>query len=45
MLFFGAIVFMGFPMFRMNRLLWLVTVAATALLLDSTGIAMSKGVG
>jgi len=44
-LFFGAIFLMGFPMFRMNRGLWLVTVATTALLLGSMGIAMSKGVG
>ena len=44
-LFFGSIFLMGFPMFRMNRMLWLVTVATTALLLGSMGIAMSKGVG
>ena len=44
-LFFGAIFLMGLPMFRMNRMLWFVTVATTALLLGSMGIAMSKGVG
>ena len=44
-LFFGAIFLMGFPMFRMNRGLRLVTVATTVLLLGSMGIAMSKGVG
>ena len=44
-LFFGAILLMGLPMFRMNRPLWLVTVATTVLLLGSMGIAMSKGVG
>lgn len=44
-LFFGAIFLMGFPMFRMNRTLWLVTVATTVLLLGSMGIATSKGVG
>ena len=44
-LFFGAILLMGLPMFRMNRALWLVTVATTVLLLGSMGIAMSKGVG
>lgn len=44
-LFFGAILLMGLPMFRMNRTLWLVTVATTVLLLGSMGIAMSKGVG
>jgi len=44
-LFFGAILLMGLPMFRMNRPLWLVTVATTVLLLSSMGFAMSKGVG
>ncbi len=44
-LFFGAILLMGLPMFRMNRLLWFVTVATTVLLLGSMGFAMSKGVG
>jgi len=44
-LFFGSIFLMGFPMFRMNRMLWLVTVATTALLMGSMGVAMSKGVG
>ena len=44
-LFFGAIFLMGFPMFRMNRGLWLVTVATSALLLGSMGLAMSRGVG
>jgi len=44
-LFFGSILLMGLPMFRMNRPLWLVTVATTVLLLGSMGIAMSKGVG
>ncbi|MCK4682863.1 hypothetical protein KAT59_07555 [Candidatus Bipolaricaulota bacterium] len=44
-LFFGAILLMGLPMFRMNRLLWLVTVATTVLLLGSMGFAMFKGVG
>ncbi len=32
-------------MFRMNRLLWLVTVATTGLLLGSMGLATFKGVG
>jgi len=36
---------MGLPMFRMNRPLWLVTVAPTVLLLSAMGFAMSKGVG
>jgi len=44
-LFFGAILLMGIPMFRLNRGLWLVTVATTVLLLTSMGLAMRKGVG
>jgi hypothetical protein len=45
LLFFGSILLMGLPMFRMDRRLWLVTVATTALLLASMGLAMRKGVG
>lgn len=45
LLFFGSILLMGLPMFRMDRRLWLVTVATTVLLLGSMGIAMNKGVG
>jgi len=44
-LFFGAILLMGLPMFRMNRGLWLITVATTLLLLISMGVAMQKGLG
>jgi hypothetical protein len=44
-LFFGAILLMGLPMFRLNRQLWFVTVATTVLLLGSMGVAMRKGVG
>jgi len=44
-LFFGAILLMGVPMFRVNRPLWLVTVATTVLLLSSMVAAMRKGVG
>lgn len=44
-LFFGSILLMGLPMFRMNRRLWLVTVATTVLLLGSMVVAMSMGVG
>lgn len=44
-LFFGSILLMGLPMFRMNRRLWLVTVATTVLLLGSMGVAMFMGVG
>ena len=45
LLFFGAILLMGLPMFRMDRRLWLVTVATTVLLLVSMGVAMYAGVG
>ena len=45
LLFFGAILLMGLPMFRLDRRLWLVTVATTVLLLGSMVIAMRKGVG
>ena len=45
LLFFGAILLMGLPMFRLDRRLWLVTAATTALLLASMGVAMRKGVG
>jgi hypothetical protein len=45
LLFFGAILLMGLPMFRVNRELWLVTVVTTVLLLTSMGVAMRKGVG
>lgn len=45
LLFFGAILLMGLPMFNLDRRLWLVTAATTVLLLGSMGIAMSKGVG
>jgi len=44
-LFFGAILLMGLPMFRLNRRLWLVTVVTTVLLLGSMGVAMYAGVG
>jgi len=42
-LFFGSILLMGLPMFRLDRTLWLVTVATTVLLLASMGVAMGKG--
>jgi hypothetical protein len=45
LLFFGAILLMGLPMFRLNRRLWLVTVATTILLLGTMGVAMYAGVG
>jgi hypothetical protein len=44
-LFFGAILLMGLPMFDLERRLWSVTVGTTFLLLASMGIAMYKGVG
>ena len=44
-LFFGAILLMGLPMYRLNKRLWLVTVATTVLLLASMGVAMRRGVG
>ena len=44
-LFFGAILLMGLPMFRLDRRLWLVTVGTTVLLLASMGVAMRAGVG
>lgn len=44
-LFFGSIFLMGLPMFRLNRALWLVTVATTLFLLGSMVAAMRKGVG
>ena len=45
LLFFGAIFLMGLPMFRIDRRLWLVTVATTAFLLGSMIVAMREGVG
>ncbi len=45
LLFFGSILLMGLPMFRLNWRLWLVTVASTIFLLISMLIAMRKGVG
>jgi len=44
-LFFGSILLMGLPMFRMDRWLWIVTVVTTVLLLGSMGFAMYMGVG
>lgn len=45
LLFFGAILLMGLPMFKMDRRLWLVTAATTVLLLGAMGAAMYAGVG
>ena len=44
-LFFGAVVLMGLPMFSIDRRLWLVTVASSALLLGSMIAALYAGVG
>ncbi|MBN2170613.1 MAG: hypothetical protein JW819_04730 [Candidatus Krumholzibacteriota bacterium] len=44
-LFFGSILLMGLPMFRLHRGLWLVTVASTALLIVSMLAAMRRGAG
>lgn len=45
LLFFGSIFLMGLPMFRLNRRLWLVTVATTVMLLGSMVVAIRRGVG
>lgn len=45
LLFFGSILLMGLPMYRLNWYLWLVTLATTVLLLVSMVVAMRKGVG
>ncbi len=44
-LFFGGILFMGLPMYRFNRPLWLVTAATTVFHLVSMTIAMHAGAG
>lgn len=44
-LFFGSIMLMGLPMFRLDRRLWFVTVATTMMLLGSMAVAMYAGVG
>lgn len=44
LLFFGSILLMGLPMFRLNRHLWLVTVATTAAQLLAMAVVMRKGV-
>ena len=44
-LFFGSILLMGLPMFRMDRKLWLITAVSTVLLLGSMVVAMRAGVG
>lgn len=43
-LFFGSILLMGLPMYRLDRNLWVITVATTVFLLVSMIAAMRKGV-
>jgi hypothetical protein len=45
LLFFGAILWMGPPMFRVDRRLWLVTLATTVALLGSMILALRAGEG
>jgi len=44
-LFFGSIVLMGLPMFRIDRRLWAVTAVSALILVACMGFAMSQGVG
>jgi hypothetical protein len=44
-LFFGSILLMGLPTFRLDRRRWLVTVGTTVLLLAAMVYAMAMGVG
>ena len=44
-LFFGSIVLMGAPMYRINQRLWRVTALTAAVLLAAMIFAMSRGVG
>jgi len=44
-LFFGTVVLMGLPMYRLDRRRWLVTVATSVMLLGSMVYAISAGVG
>ncbi len=44
LLFFGSILLMGAPMFRINRRLWAVTASTTVILLGAMGFAMVQGV-
>lgn len=43
LLFFSSIFLMGLPMFRLNRRLWVVTVATTVVLLAAMAAAMRRG--
>jgi len=44
-LFFGSILLMGVPMYRIDVRLWLITVSTTLLLLGAMGVAIRAGVG
>ena len=44
-LFFGSIILMGAPMYRLYRRLWTVTVGTTTLLLAAMAYAMARGAG
>ena len=44
-LFFGSIVLMGLPMYRLDRRRWLVTVTTSVILIGSMVYAMAAGVG
>jgi hypothetical protein len=45
LLFFGSILLMGLPMFRIDRRLWLVTIVTSAALVAAMIAAMRAGVG
>jgi hypothetical protein len=45
LLFFGSIILMGLPMYRLDRRRWLVTVVTSVILIGSMAYAMSAGVG
>jgi hypothetical protein len=45
LLFFGSILLMGLPMFRVNLRLWFLTAVTTVILLGSMLVAMRAGVG
>lgn len=45
LLFFGAILLMGLPMYWRSRAFWMVTVGTTVLLLGSMALALRAGVG
>jgi hypothetical protein len=44
-LFFGSILLMGLPMYRLNRKLWVVTAATSVVLVGSMLVAMLEGLG